>query len=72
MNYLAFSPNDEYKHTRFKQNHTVLPKSCPFYCVTVFLLHFTLAYTENDEPQPQVTVAFGLRITNRSPSRVFS
>ncbi len=25
--------------------------------------------TENDEPQPQVVVAFGLRITNCAPSR---
>ncbi len=25
--------------------------------------------TEKDDPQPQVVVAFGLRITNRAPSR---
>ena len=27
-------------------------------------------HTENDEPQPQVVVAFGLRITNWEPSRL--
>ncbi len=26
-------------------------------------------YTENDEPQPQVVLAFGLRITNWAPLR---
>jgi hypothetical protein len=34
-----------------------------------FFMGAGCAYAENDEPQPQVVVAFGFLITNCAPSR---
>ena len=34
-----------------------------------FVCNYPATYTENDEPQPQVVVAFGFLITNCEPSK---